>query len=66
MGNVFKTEEQRQRWREYNREYNKKNYTAITIFLNKEKDKDLLDYLNSQGEGRSVVVKKLIRKQLEG
>lgn len=64
MANNFKNDEQRVRWNIYNKNYSKKNYKTITMKLNKEKDKDIIDFLTGQQESITDIVRKLVREKL--
>ena len=65
MGNVFKTEESRAKWNAYNQQYSKENFAKTFVFFNKKTEMDLLNFLNTRNEPKSVYIKKLIRKDME-
>ena len=65
MGNIFKTQEQRDRWNKYNSDYSKRNYRTITLKLNKKTDKRVIDYLDSTGESTTTVVRRFLRGIIE-
>ena len=48
----------------YIQKFNKENYVNVSIFVNKTKEKDILDKLQSQPQ-KSVYIKQLIRKDIE-
>lgn len=64
MANVFKNQAQRERWNAYNSKYAKENYKSICLKLNKEKDKDVIDYLTTNGASPTQVLKTLVREKL--
>lgn len=64
MPNNFKNEEQRNRWNKYNNAYSRKNYRTFTIKLNREKDKDLIDYLESRSQTTTTTIKELLREKI--
>ena len=64
MGNVFKTNEQREHWNAYNNNYAKKNYKAICIKLNLVKDKEVIDYLTKTGKTATTIIKELVAEKL--
>lgn len=66
MANVFKNDAQRKHWNEYNSQYSKKNYRTFTVKLNRVKDKELIDYLESGGTTATSKIKSLIAEKLEG
>jgi len=49
---------------EYKREYNKRNYTDFKMHMNKVKDKDVIDYLDTVPNKKEFIVN-LIRKHME-
>ena len=61
MGNVFKNDEQRKRWNAYNSAYSHRNYKTITIKLNKEKDKDIIDFFDEHGSSTEAI-RKMVRE----
>lgn len=64
MANVFKNDEQRKKWNTYNNKYAKKNYKSICLKLNKNTDKDIIDYLTSNGGSPTQVIKTLVKEKL--
>ena len=64
MANVFKKPEQRTKWNAYNNQYAKKNYKSICLKLNKNKDKDIIEYLTENGSSPTVVIKALVREKI--
>ena len=60
-----KNEEQRKRWNDYNNGYAKKTYKSYNLKMNKEHDKDIIDYFEKSGESPTTVVRKLVRHQIE-
>ena len=64
MANVFKNDEQRKKWNTYNNKYAKKNYKSICLKLNKNTDKDIIDYLTSNGGSPTQVIKALVKEKL--
>ena len=64
MANVFKNDEQRKRWNEYNNKYSKENYRTFTIKLNRKSDKELIDYLESTDCTATQLIKSLIREKV--
>ena len=66
MGNNFKNDEQRLHWNKYNNEYSKKNYRTFCLKLNKVKDKDIIDFLESGNGSATSIVKNLLREQIKG
>lgn len=64
MANVFKNQEQRDKWNAYNAKYAKKNYRSICMKFNKVKDKDIIDYLTKDGASPTQVIKALVREKL--
>lgn len=64
MPNVFRTEEQRKHWNEYNKNYSNKNYRTITMKFNKEKDADIIEFLTGHdGVPATQVIRDLIRNR---
>lgn len=64
MGNVFRKPEQREHWNKYNAAYAKKNYKSYALKLSKEKDKHIIDYLDSQHKSITQIVRELLNKEL--
>lgn len=64
MANNFKNQEQREHWNRYNNEYSKKTYRTITIKLNKNSDKDVIDYIDSQSGTATSIIRKLVREKI--
>lgn len=64
MPNIFKNDEQRRRWYDYNSKYSKKNYRTFCIKLNRKTDKDLIEYLENSNETATQVIKDLLRKRI--
>lgn len=64
MGNIFKSQEQREKWNAYNSKYAKENYKTVTLKLNKNSDKDILEYIESSGKTATAVFKELLREKL--
>lgn len=48
----------------YDQEFQKAHMKRITVWFNSEKDKDLIDRLESQPDSVSAYIKALIRKDL--
>lgn len=62
MPNIFKNDEQRKHWNEYNKNYSNRNYKTITMKFNKNKDQDVIEYLLGQeGISATQVVRDLVR-----
>lgn len=62
MGNVFRTQAQREHWNEYNKNYANKNYTAFTMKFSKVKDADVIEFLTSHdGLTTTQIIRNLIR-----
>ena len=66
MASVFKNEDQRAHWNKYNNEYSKKNYRCYCLKFNKEKDKDIINYIESNGGSPSIVIRNLVREKIAG
>lgn len=49
---------------EYDRKYQREQIERVTIWLNKEKDKDIIDFINEQGEQKSTLIKSCIRGEI--
>ena len=49
----------------YDQEFQKAHMKRITVWFNSEKDKDLIEKLESQPDSVSAYVKALIRKDLD-
>lgn len=64
MPNIFKNDEQRQRWYDYNSKYSKKNYRTFCIKLNRKTDKELIEYLESSEKTVTQVIKELLKAKL--
>lgn len=47
MPNIFKNREQRDAWNKYNAKYAKENYKTVSVKLNKEKDRELIEWLEN-------------------
>ena len=60
----FKDEEQRKRWNNYNNSYAREKYKSYNLKMNKETDKDVIDYIASSHESPTQIVKRLIRKEI--
>ncbi len=63
MPNVFKNEEQRGKWNNYNKRYSAANYKTISVKLHKKKDKDIIDYLENSNKPIGQVVKEALREK---
>ena len=63
MPNIFRNEDQRRKWNAYNSKYSKENYRTITLKLNKEKDKDVIDFLTDKNGTVSDKIRKLVRNR---
>lgn len=63
MPNIFRNEDQRKKWNAYNSKYSKENYRTITLKLNKEKDKDVIDFLTDKNGTVSDKIRKLVRNR---
>lgn len=64
MANRFKNAEQRAHWNKYNAKYAAKNYKSICLKLNKQTDKDVIDYLTSLGDSPTAAIRALVREKL--
>lgn len=64
MPNIFKNDEQRKRWYDYNSQYSKKNYRTFCIKLNRKTDKELIKYLESSNKTATQVIKELLKAKL--
>ena len=64
LANNFKNAEQRRKWNTYNNNYAKKNYRTYCLKLNKVKDKDIIDFLDSCSENITTVFKNLLREKI--
>ena len=64
MPNIFKNDEQRQRWYDYNSKYSKKNYRTFCIKLNRKTDKELIEYLEGSEKTATQVIKELLKAKL--
>ena len=64
MANVFKNPEQRKHWNEYNNKYSKENYRTFCLKLNKNKDKDIIDFLEGSKENVTTILKRLLREKI--
>ena len=64
MSNIFKNDEQRQRWYDYNSKYSKKNYRTFCIKLNRKTDKELIEYLESSNKTFTQFIKELLKDKL--
>ena len=65
MPNNFKTDEQRQNWNKYNREYSKAHYKNICLKLNRETDKDMIEFLERVGNANFIrnAIKEAMKKE---
>lgn len=64
MPNIFKNDEQRKHWNEYNKAYSNKNYRTITMKFNRVKDQDVIEFLTGQnGICATEVVRNLVRNR---
>ena len=63
MPNNFKNEEQRKHWNAYNLQYSKKKYRAYNIKLDRERDKDIIEYLES-GESATTLIRDALRAKI--
>ena len=63
MPNIFRNEDQRKKWNAYNSKYSKEKYRTITLKLNKEKDKDVIDFLTDKNGTVSDKIRKLVRNR---
>ena len=61
---IMKEKKNYQASNEYHVEYNKRKYKRIEIVLDKEKDADVILYLDSK-TNRAVFIKELIRKAMQ-
>ena len=48
----------------YNREYNKENYTRVSVVLNKRQDSDIIAHLEDK-PSKSDYIKRLIREDMK-
>ena len=62
---VKMTPEQLKNFREYQTEYNKRNYRMFTFRLRKEDEREMIEYLQDQPGGASNYIAKLIRQDLK-
>ena len=62
MQNIFKTDEQRQNWNKYNREYSKAHYKNICLKLNRETEKEMIEFL--QRVGNASFIRAAIKKAM--
>ena len=67
MPNIFKNDEQRRKWNEYNKAYAKRKFKSLAIKLDKEKDKDIIEVFDSYAASKtgSENMKRLIRLGIE-
>lgn len=65
MANPYNNDEQRIKWNKYVREYSKKNLYTISIKLNKENDKDIIDYLSANGISPTKFLKEAVRAKIK-
>ena len=65
MANNFKNDEQRANWNRYNNAYSKKHYKAISLKLNLETDKDVIDLLTNSEKSPTQIVRELVLKSLK-
>ena len=63
MGNNFKNQAQRDHWNKYNNAYSKRNYKTVTIKLNVNSEKFVIDYLESFGKPFGTTVKDILKKE---
>lgn len=63
MGNSFKNPQQREHWNDYNKRYANKHYKSFCLKLNKETDKDIIDFLSANGKSPTAVVRALVREK---
>lgn len=49
---------------EYIREYQKENFTRVSVVLSKKYDQDIIDHLSDKN--KSQYIKELIRKDIQG
>ena len=63
MPNIFKNEEQRKKWNEYNNAYAKKKYRSVALKFDREKDKDIIEIYDSAVESGNGCeeIKRLLR-----
>ena len=66
MPNNFKNPEQRKKWNAYNNTYAKKNYRTFCLKLHRDKDKDIIEFLESRNENVTSVLKDLLREKING
>ena len=66
MGLPYRNEEQKQRWRVYSNNYNKKTYKSINIKLNKITDAREIEYLENSPLGASGEIRKMLKEKLDG
>ena len=64
MGNIFKSQEQREKWNAYNNKYSKENYKTISLKLNKNNDKDILEYIENSGKTVTTLFKELFYEKI--
>lgn len=48
----------------YDMEYQKSHMTRVTVWFNKEKDADILEWLDHSGKSKSERIKDTIRNQM--
>lgn len=49
----------------YDMEYQKTYMTRVTVWFNKEKDADILEWMKLSGKSKSECIKAAIRNQME-
>ena len=65
MGLPYRTEEQKARWNEYTKRYNKSKYKTITVKIDKVEESDLITFLESSPDSIQVTVKKALKHYIE-
>ena len=60
----METKKKYQASNQYHVEYNKRKYKRVEIVLDKEKDADLIKYLDTKSN-RAVFIKELIRNEMQ-
>ena len=68
MPNIFKNQEQRLHWNEYNANYSKKNYRNFCIKLSRKNDAEIIAYLDQllAKESMTSIVRRLLTKEMKG
>ena len=63
------TPEQRKQWNAFNAKYNKEHYATVTLKINRDTEKDIIDFLyDENGKPKfslSGKIKSLIRKAIQ-